>query len=68
MSLRTFPGPTLGSWSTSPTSISLVPTATALRSEFIILISTIDISSTIITSASNGLSSFLSKLIPRLDV
>ena len=32
----------------APTSISLVPTATALRSEFIILISTIDISSTII--------------------
>ena len=56
MSFNTFPGPTLGSWSTSPTSISLVPTGTALRSAFIILISTIDISSTMMTSASRGFS------------
>ena len=65
MSFSTFPGPTLGSWSTSPTRISFVPIETALRSEFIILMSTIDISSTIITSASSGLSSFLSKNIDR---
>ena len=63
MSFKTFPGPTLGSWLTSPTRMSLVPTVTAFSREYIRYMSTIDISSMIITSASRGLSSFLSKRI-----
>ena len=64
ISRRTFPGPTLGSWFTSPTRISLVPTFTAFKSEWIRLMSTIDISSMMITSASRGFSSFRSKCMP----
>ena len=60
MSFNTHPGPTLGSWLTSPTRISLVPTEIALSREYISEISTIDISSTMITSASSGLLSSLS--------
>ena len=61
MSRSTFPGPTLGSWFSSPTRISLVPAMIAWRSECISWISTIDISSMIMTSASRGFSAFLSK-------
>jgi len=64
ISFNTFPGPTLGNWSTSPTRIRRVPTAIAFSSEFIIDTSTMDISSTIMTSVSSGLSSFLSKCMP----
>ena len=60
-SFKTLPGPTLGSWLTSPTRISLVPTCTARSSACIREISTIDISSIMITSASSGFSSFRSK-------
>ena len=66
ISRSTFPGPTLGSWSTSPTRMSRVPTFTALSRECMRLISTIDISSMMMTSASRGFSSFLSKCIPML--
>ena len=64
MSRSTFPGPTLGSWSTSPTNMRRVPTFTARRRECIRLMSTIDISSIMITSASSGFSSFRSKCMP----
>ena len=61
ISRKTAPGPTEGSWSTSPTRISLVPTGIADRSAYIREMSTIDISSMIMTSASSGFASFLSK-------
>ena len=64
ISRSTFPGPTLGSWFTSPTRIRRVPTVTAFKSACIRLISTMDISSMMITSASRGFSSFRSKCIP----
>ena len=57
MSRSTFPAPTLGSWSTSPTSTSRVPGRSARSSERIRKMSTMDISSAITTSASSGLSS-----------
>ena len=60
-SLNTCPGPTLGSWSTSPTRMSLVPGRVAFNSAWNSWISTMDISSMITTSASNGFSWFLSK-------
>ena len=66
ISLSTVPGPTLGSWFISPTRISLVPIATAFNKAFIRKISTILTSSIISTSASSGLSSFLSKCVPIL--
>ena len=59
ISFNTLPGPTDGSWSTSPTSISLVPGITADKSACINVRSTIDISSIIITSASRGFCRFL---------
>ena len=62
ISLSTLPGPTLGSWFSSPTRISLVPATTARRRECIRWISTIDISSIMITSASSGFCAFLSNL------
>ena len=61
MSFSTQPGPTLGSWLISPTRISLVPTLTAFSKAFIRKMSTMDISSMMITSASSGFSSFRSK-------
>ena len=60
ISFNTLPGPTLGSWFTSPTRISLVPATIAFRRDCIRLISTIDISSIITTSVSSGLLSFRS--------
>ena len=54
MSFNTLPGPTLGSWLISPTRISLVPGAIAFKREFISVMSTIDISSIITRSVSNG--------------
>ncbi len=71
MSLRTLPGPTDGSWSTSPTRTRLVPGSIALSMEFIRRISTIDTSSTIIALYSRGDSSFLlknSELVSSLKV
>ena len=53
-SLNTFPGPTDGNWSTSPTIITLVPNLIAFNKLFISIISIIDASSIIITSPSNG--------------
>ena len=62
MSLSILPGPTEGSWSTSPTSTSFVPSYTAISKYFISAKSIIDVSSTITTSASIGsifISSFM---------
>ncbi len=61
ISRSTLPGPTLGSWFTSPTKTRRVPTVTARSSACIRLISTIDISSIISTSVSSGLLSLRSK-------
>ena len=58
-SRSTFPGPTLGSWFTSPTKIRRVPTAIAFNKLWNRKISTIDISSIITTSVSSGFHSFL---------
>ena len=58
-SLKTFPGPTDGNWSASPTIISLVPSL--ISKLFISIISIIDASSTIITSPSSGSPSPLPK-------
>ena len=52
MSLSTFPAPTLGNWSISPTRITLIFFGTAFISEFISTISIIEDSSTINTSPS----------------
>ena len=60
-SWSTLPAPTLGSWSWSPTRTSLVPGTMALRRASIRKISVIDISSTMITSASRGSDAFLRK-------
>ena len=59
ISFKTFPGPTLASWLTSPTKTNLVPTVTAFKNACIKKVATIDISSTITTSVSNGFCSFL---------
>ena len=67
MSFSTLPGPTDGSWSTSPTKMILEPRSTARRSACIRPISTMDVSSIIITSASMGLFSSRSKLWRRLS-
>ena len=56
MSFSTLPGPTLGSWFTSPTRITRVPGTIAFKSAYISGRSTIDISSMMITSASSGFS------------
>ena len=61
MSFSTQPGPTLGNWLISPTRIRRVPGVTAFKSACIRKISTMDISSMMITSASSGFSSFRSK-------
>ena len=58
ISFSTLPGPTLGSWFTSPTRITRVPGTIAFRSAYISGRSTIDISSIITTSASSGFSAF----------
>ena len=67
MSFSTLPAPTEGSWSTSPTKIMREPLSTARRSACISTISTIELSSMMITSASIGFSSFLSKVCLRLS-
>ena len=68
MSCKTFPGPTDGSWSISPTMISLVPSSIALRSALNNGISTMDISSTMTTSVSSLLSAFLANsLVEKLN-
>ena len=61
MSRSTLPAPTLGSWSASPTSTRRVPGRTALSSERMSSRSTMDISSTMTTSAFRGSSSVLPK-------
>ena len=61
ISFKTFPAPTDGNWSLSPTKSTLVPNLTALSRLYINIISTIDASSNIITSASIGSSSSLKK-------
>ena len=67
ISRRTFPGPTDGSWLTSPTIIRRHPGTIAFNKAFSRKISTIENSSTITTSASSGCNSFLSKCIPLLS-
>ncbi|VIG04902.1 Uncharacterised protein [Clostridioides difficile] len=62
MSLSTFPAPTEGNWSLSPTKITLVPNFIALSKLYIKIMSTIDTSSTIITSEFIGSSSSLKKV------
>lgn len=56
-SFSTFPGPTDGSWSTSPTRISVVVRETAFSRLLIRITSSIETSSTITTSASIGVTS-----------
>ena len=62
ISLSTFPAPTEGNWSLSPTKITLVPNFIALSKLYIKIMSTIDTSSTIITSEFIGSSSSLKKV------
>ena len=62
MSLRTLPAPTDGSWSLSPTRISLQSRGKALRSECMRRQSTIDTSSTITTPYGRGSCSLYLKL------
>ena len=64
ISFKTFPAPTEGSWSLSPTIINLVLEDKASVKCFINIISTIDISSIIKTSQSSGFSEFLAKQLP----
>ncbi len=64
MSFNTLPGPTDGSWFASPAIIRRVPGTSAFKSAWSRYMSTIENSSTIITSASSGCNSFLSKCIP----
>ena len=59
---NTLPAPTDGNWSTSPTRISLVLADIALSRLSIKNISIMDASSTIITSASIGSSSFFTNM------
>ena len=59
ISRSTFPAPTDGSWSISPTKIRRIPCGIAFKSAFIKTISIIEHSSTISTSPSSGFSSFL---------
>ncbi len=63
ISFSTLPGPTEGSWFTSPTKIRRVPTFTAFKRDCISWISTMDISSIMMISASRGFSSFRSNRI-----
>ena len=63
ISFSTFPGPTEGSWLASPTNTNLVPGTAALKREFIKKISTMDISSTMITSVSMGFPAFRSNFM-----
>ena len=56
MSASTWPGPTEGSWSTSPTISSAAPSGTAASSARISRTSTIDVSSTTSRRQSSGLS------------
>ena len=62
MSASTWPGPTDGSWSTSPTRISAASSGTARRSACISGTSTIDVSSTTSRSHVSGFSSLPRKL------
>ncbi len=62
-SLSKEPGPTDGSWSTSPTSTSLVPGRTAARKLLIKSTSIMEVSSKIMTSASIGALSLRSNAI-----
>ena len=59
---NTFPAPTLGSWSGSPTSTSRQPGRSAASSARISARSTIEVSSTITASASKGSFSFFVKV------
>ena len=56
MSASTWPGPTEGSWSTSPTISNAAPSGTAASSARISMTSTIDVSSTTSRPHRNGLS------------
>ena len=56
MSASTWPGPTEGSWSTSPTISSAAPSGTAASSARISMTSTIDVSSTTSRPHRSGLS------------
>ena len=56
MSASTCPGPTEGSWSTSPTISSADPSGTAASSERMSRTSTIDVSSTASRPQSSGFS------------
>ena len=64
ISFNTEPGPTEGSWSTSPTKIRRQPPGTAFSRWCIKVISSMEASSIIIASASSGSLSFLPKLKP----
>ena len=63
ISPSTFPAPTLGSWSQSPTMIRRVPSGKAFKRAFISHRSTIDISSIMTTSVSRGFSALYSNAI-----
>ena len=59
MSSSTLPAPTDGSWSASPTIISLLPSSKAFRKPSISIRSIIEASSTMKESSSSGFSAFL---------
>ena len=61
MSASTFPGPTLGSWSLSPTSTSLQSRGSAFKRLHISAQSTMETSSTITTSTLSGFVSLCKK-------
>ena len=58
MSRSTFPAPTLGSWSMSPTRIRVMVSGTAFKRLYMSMMSIMEHSSTISTSPSRGCSSF----------
>ncbi|EJW93945.1 hypothetical protein EVA_17943 [gut metagenome] len=58
MSRNTFPAPTLGSWSISPTKTTRMEEGIAFIRLFISMMSIMEHSSTISASPSNGFSSF----------
>ena len=62
-SRSTFPGPTLGSWSESPTRISLQPIRQPRRRDSKRVVSTIDISSMTTASAFKGCCSLWTKVV-----
>ena len=67
-SFNTFPAPTEGNWSLSPTIKSLVPDFIALSKLYISTTSTIETSSRITTSASIGSSSFFINVSSSLSI